>query len=534
MTDGNNAEALERIREDYARGKLDGDEYEAESSLYKGDSTDPQASTPTRQREKARTKALPSGEIWVADDGTVGFTAIIDGKIVSKTSDEWWQNDNEMADMIDARYEKALELYPLAGCPEPYLQGQEDKALLKDIASIIHRFVDLPPREGKLTGEDSPYYAAQAAWCIGSALAKRLSVRPRWFPRGQTKFGKTRGMTVSSYCSYRGCLIGNPTAPLVYRLVSDYDVTLFIDEFQDLDAETRRAILDVLKLGFDGTSIKRVNMDRDGDIQSFSNKTFSALAIKDSELPEDVLNRGIPVPMGIKTRELDKDDPSDNDEFKAIRTRLVALKLKVDAGIIDYQVVRARAKELSLMPFRFRGKKYVLDGRDRNIAEVLLIPVVLMGENEADVNDIMEVMVRSTITADDQNRDMMPCRAWFALYEEVMNCGACNKLDDDSYPVFKFKPRIEGSHIRLRLVNRLHDMGDIKQDSDVKTSQVTGLLQSLGFTFDRSHANIPVLELGNTFKVAWRNALIRYGMPTTEDSEEGCPIKGGESVADWI
>jgi len=77
-------------------------------------------------------------------------------------------------------------------------------------------------------------------------------------------------------------------------------------------------------------------------------------------------------------------------------------------------------------------------------------------------------------------------------------------------------------------------MGDIKQDSDVKTSQVTGLLQSLGFTFDRSHANIPVLELGNTFKVAWRNALIRYGMPTTEDSEEGCPIKGGESVADWI
>jgi len=366
---------------------------------------------------------LPEGEIWVEDgEGTavVGFSSVRDGEIITRTLAEWREAEPELAELIEEEYEYARGVYNLPGRPDT---EREDKSLLRDIVKVLDGFIDLPPGEGKTNGKDSPYRISTAAHIACSAFYDMVAVRPGLMPVAETKTGKTRLITCCALSSYRGFSIGAPTEAVVLRALGSYHVTLCIDECSDT-AEVLPLILTIYKLSFDGQNVARCHLNDQRKIITYPCKGFVTLSLKNlDKVPDDSINRGVVVHLGYKTRELEYLEPSHPKFaplFKGLRTRIAALRLRAQAGRIDVPEALDRAGELARRKYSFGDREYELDSRDFTKAQTLLLPIVVMGENERQIKDVMEVMLRSKIEGEDAQGQSFAAKCWQALYDEVM------------------------------------------------------------------------------------------------------------------
>lgn len=69
------------------------------------------------------------------------------------------------------------------------------------------------------------------------------------------------------------------------------------------------------------------------------------------------------------------------------------------------------------------------------------------------------------------------------------------------------------------MASTLVNSGDVKDSGEIKTRRVTALLESLRFIFDRNtHAGQPILILDDTFEIAWKICIPKYGKPSMESS----------------
>lgn len=463
---------------------------------------------------------LPEGEIWaesVGDKTTIGFSTVRNAEIITRTVAEWKGIEPEFAKLIEEEYEYVKDVYNLPGRPDT---EREDKSLLKDIIKVLDSFTDLPPGEGKSNGKDSPYRTSTAAHIICSAFYDMVAVRPGLLPVAETKTGKTRLITINALISYRGFSIGAPTEAVVLRALGSYHVTLCIDECSDT-AEVLPLILTIYKLSFDGQNIARCDLYDQRRIITYPCKGFVTLSLKSlDKVPEDSINRGVVVHLGYKTRDLEFLEPSHPKFaplFKDLRTRVAALRLRALAGRIDVPGALDRAGELARRKYSFGNKEYELDSRDFTKAQTLLLPVVLMGENERQVKDVMEVMLRSKIEGEDAQGQSFAAKCWQALYDEVVTLwsGAGGpKLDKDGVPVPMKGREITTKMIADTVRENLKNEGELLKDEDLKTRSVTEALRSLLFEFEPGAQRASYLVTDRpSFSMGWRNCVRKYGEP---------------------
>ncbi len=140
-----------------------------------------------------------------------------------------------------------------------------------------------------------------------------------------------------------------------------------------------------------------------------------------------------------------------------------------------------------------------------------------MGENERQIKDVMEVMLRSKIEGEDAQGQSFAAKCWQALYDEVMTLwsGAGGpKRDKDGIPV-----PMEGREITTKMIAdtvraNLKNEGELLKDEDLKTRSVTEALKSLLFEFEPGAQRASYLVTDRpSFSMGWRNCVRKYGEP---------------------
>jgi hypothetical protein len=486
----------------------------------------PRVETKNEIAKPKKGQQLPDGELWV-EEGELGFSTVRDGEIITRTLAEWRDAEPDLADLIEAEYELANGVYYMIGRPDI---DQEDKTLIKDIIKVLDRFADVPPGEGKLSGRDSPYRTYTAAHVTCTAFYDMVSVRPGLMPHAETKTGKTRLTNIIALSSYRGFSIGAPTEAVLLRALGTYHVTLCIDETADIDPKILALVLTIYKLAFDGQNIARCDLNDQRRIIVYPCKGFVTLSLKTLDnVPDDSINRGVAIHMGHKTRKLEDEEPNlpkFQHLFLPLRTRVAALRLRAQAGKIDVSAALDRALQLAKQKYSFGGEEYQLESRDLTKAQTLLLPIVLMGEDEQQVKDLMEVMLRSKLEGDGAQGQGFPAKCWSALYEEVTKLYSRSKkwkLDEDGVPGLITERDITTKMIADTVRSYLKNEGEITDDKDPKgaTRRVTNALGSLNFEFKQgTHRAYFLVTDKPSFQRGWRNCLMKYGVPP-EMGEQG-------------
>lgn len=156
-----------------------------------------------------------------------------------------------------------------------YLTGDQKldpMQLFKDIVNYIKRFVFF---------SNELYPAYLALWTMGTYVFRVFRYYPYLWLNAEKVSGKTLLMEVMSKVAFNGDLITNPTEAVIFRDTSANQISMFIDEVENLrdqDKESYGAILRVLNAGFSKSgTVKRVEKLPDG---TFASKRYSAYSPK--------------------------------------------------------------------------------------------------------------------------------------------------------------------------------------------------------------------------------------------------------------
>lgn len=434
---------------------------------------------PTIVEMGARTQidGLGPGELFIDDDGRYGFAEVDGTNIHIRNMDEWEDYEKGARLAISARGKEVSGFYPLPGRPNIDVN---DITLLRDLIQSIHPIVEFPGRydldEAKDDGTISRYDSMFAAWIAASYLKDHFAVNPRIGLTGITKSGKGRAQWAVRFHAYHALNIGSPTSAVMFRSVSWYGCTLALDEIQDFIENKERFadILDIIKLGYDKTPVARMG-NNNKEIDLFNTNGYLIYSTKVWTPPEDVLNRGVSITMSKHRRPVMPDTPTDGPEYRKLRARLTALRLRAMAGIIDMKAIRTKAAAWVDKPIVVDGIATKLEDREAEIGRVLIASCIAAGGSEEDIEDIRHVLMASVIDANEALQETMPGRVFYAL-QAIVDQGKKKSG-------IAFDPSgISTLEVKEQLNTDLIQMGNAGK-WEIKTREVTEALKPMGFRF---------------------------------------------------
>ena len=316
---------------------------------------------------------------------------------------------------------------------------------------------------------NSAWPSTFATWLMGSYLAPFLHRSPILPTFGPSESGKGQILDQVDRLGYRGKKMISPTPAVMYRLADRWRMTFALDELQDLDKESFRAIMNIVKGSYDGTPVSRCDSNT-GDVQEFQTRGFIALSLKGAQPAEDIKNRGILLTMQ-RNGEPKSLVPDDSPEHQDIRARLMGLRLR---ALSDPDFINGYLEKVQV-----QGTPEALgfDRRPKDIAVSLLLPAIMSHEEEA----LIEIIQKSSAEARDEINSTFTARVQHT-YEDLIE-GVSN--------VTRYYPILT---IRAHLQDELRDDGDIKENEKLRTQRVTNALKTLGYELTRRTNNAPFID----------------------------------------
>ena len=250
-------------------------------------------------KEKRKVKQIP-GDMWREmirdDDGEIKF---IEHSIGSVTGEEnTWVIDHITASTDDV-YDRYVPIRkpPWLLPPKP-IDYENENVLWVEVMQFIHDHVDLP---------DIELYTVCAAWVFCTWVPELWYVIPYPIFTAPIDTGKTRALETLQRISFRGTISPNYSTAVIYNMSEKWKPTLFIDEMQLLDTESRKDVIGLLNAGYKrGQYAYRMMTNSDGrlEITAFDVFGFKALAGTGDPQPS-ILSRGIPIKMKKNVRKVE-------------------------------------------------------------------------------------------------------------------------------------------------------------------------------------------------------------------------------------
>lgn len=436
-------------------------------------------------------------EPFIDKDGSIDFACIADSYVAPiqvMTSEDVAKLLKRTKADVDKEVADELSSYPWLSkriwLPlEPDFEAS-DSRLLDDIEQYLRTHVEF---------SNETDYKMAACWVICTFFQEMLDVAPRLILYGPTRSGKTRALTTLMSLSYRAMDFVYPSGPAVFRTIERYRPTVFIDEAHILTDPRKSDFGQIFSGGFDnGKKIIRAHKD-DGGTDTYN--VFSMITIATKKLPpEDWQNRSILVNMQERTSsEIAR--RINYDEAARLRGRLLALRVRVLAGLIDVEGAKSEAISAAESYPVVCGVDCCLDDRAIDLASSLMIPATMFGG----VQDVLRGIRESAREAKQELMETTEASVFCALQGVISGLGG---LDDDGNVIVDVAG-ISTREIQAKLSEDLSEGGESVWD--VSTRSVTNAVRTLGFKVRRGAANKSYLVPGQSFDKAWATATRKYG-----------------------
>jgi len=424
----------------------------------------------TRPRLPSNTRGywLSFAEPYIDEDGKPSVVLIYNGEHIHFRTIEQWKNDEpEIGKYLEAAFFLDVQHWHYSSTPILPEDKEDVRKLHIDIQRCNEEYIEFP---------DSALPSVFATWIMGSYLVPLLPRSPVLQIYGPTESGKGQVLDQVDRLAYRGKKMLSPTSAVLYRLADQYSPTFALDELQDLDKESYRTIMTIVKGTYDSTPVYRCK-DKSHDVEMFQTGSFVALSLKGSHPAEDIKNRGILITMRQNEHPRALVPSDDTEEHKNIRARLIGLRLKM---LTD----QAFAEE-ALRAVEERGTPEALgfDRRPRDIALSLLLPALLSGQEE----ELIDTIRKSTEEAKDENNSTMLATVQHS-YERLSN-----EREGQYFPV---------SSIRWDVQNELVGEGELKSGDKLPSRKITNALKTLGYELVRRTGNQPYINRHSKHNIA--------------------------------
>jgi DNA polymerase I-like protein with 3'-5' exonuclease and polymerase domains len=203
--------------------------------------------------DRALSAASAVEEAVEPDVEEVGFIALTDGRIAEQTTRGFALYDPAAGTTSDtSRIADGDKIYvPLSDdflkvgggmyMPSGVEEYNSEKELDASIQAYLHRYIDLPARELKLS----------AKYIRLTYICDKLQELSYLRAVGERGNGKSRFIMATGLACYRPVIIINVSAAVLYRIVDRYRPTLVIDEANSAqDSDDAAALLQVLNGGY--------------------------------------------------------------------------------------------------------------------------------------------------------------------------------------------------------------------------------------------------------------------------------------------
>lgn len=445
-------------------------------------------------------------EVCIDKDGEIYFVSVDEDLVQRFSEDEIW-NEKEFT-----AGEKAvcLDLMGTAW-PKPRIDMNTRE---RDLRKIFDRLCGYLRKYVYLTSED--HYEYIATWVISTYLQHphfRFRYAPPLQIDGVTQAGKSTLLKVLNEVCYRPSMASGYTAASISRDIHDYGCTMLIDEAVDnLSTEKGGEIIQIIKNAFERTAAVWKRADPKGH-RNFTYSVYTSFAIstKADILPEDVVNRGIRIPMvtmppSIILGDIDsvwEDDRGEECSPDTIRNDLYSYRLAhmafsgKDPGYEDW--VSARKRTVQHLTVRSEDGRWYYEyatgirdggriyGRNRNIASTMYSIAL---EVNAEIG-VLNTIINNERYAKEVVADTMESMTFCALVDTItdkwinQNFGELTK--DNKMEYEDFCGIVEGlttTDVADRYNNTLTDLGDGGRDP-VPTRTITAKLLALGLKYER-------------------------------------------------
>ncbi len=212
----------------------------------------------------------------------VGFIVLADGRIAEQTlrgfalynpSAGTTEYSRRIADGDNVYVPLADEFLKAGGgmfMPSGVEEYNSEKDLDREIEEYLHRYIDLPPRELKMT----------AKYIRLTYMCDKLQELSYLRATGERGNGKSRFIMATGLACYRPVILVNISAAVLYRMVDQYQPTLIIDEANSAqDSDDAVALLQVLNAGFQrGAKVMRCEQKASGS--GYDIKTYDPFGAK--------------------------------------------------------------------------------------------------------------------------------------------------------------------------------------------------------------------------------------------------------------
>lgn len=414
--------------------------------------------------------ALDLAEPYLGDDGTPSVALIWNGHANYLTVRELKSHPelSEAGEYLEGVFfssPRHLWRYP----SKPVVpEGHDDiRRLHIDLQRCSDQYIEFP---------DSAWPSVFATWIMGSYLVPFIDRSPLLLIFGPSESGKGQVLDQVDRLAYRGTKMISPTPAVLYRWADEWEPTFALDELQDSDKESFRAIMTIVKGAYDGTPVYRCE-SKTHKVDAFQTRSFIALSLKGSHPAEDITNRGILFTM--RRNEHPKTIvPWDSPEHKDLRARLVGLRLKL---LADMNFLEGALKEV-----QERGTPEALgfDRRPRDIALSLLLPAILSGQED----ELIEAIGKSNAEAKDADNS-----TFIALVQRCLEKKWVNYTDMQFISVLG---------VRDEVGSELIGDGELKPNDKLPTRRVTNALKTLGYETVRRTGNNPFIDTWSKHNLA--------------------------------
>jgi hypothetical protein len=354
---------------------------------------------------------------------------------------------------------------------------------------------------------DERMYNVLADWAICSFLREFTQTATRLIVFGETRSGKTRTMNTIQAISYRALDLLLPTVSSLYRTIEKCQhPTLCLDEYQDLPKDRAQEINAIIKGGFNpGYKVMR-SSGEDFEQQSFH--VFCPVLIGTEDLPPvEIMNRSILLASTEKPTGAPINRRIDRVKAAALRTRLLAFRVRCMSGAIDMRLAIETAEKLALTPIQIGdgGGLVELDDRSIEKASELLIPEAIFN---LDGKSVLQLLAESQMFANDELENTEPANIFKALKS------LCDQIAQNSSPtvskeeIIRMMTQTTTRAVCERYQQMLKENGD---NAKVSTLHVTCILKKMGFTLAVGPLNTRIFEQ-RTFRTVFPASLKKYGM----------------------
>ncbi|MEM2943201.1 MAG: hypothetical protein QW087_00435 [Methanomassiliicoccales archaeon] len=418
-----------------------------------------------------------NGEVYLAIVFSNSQVKYVERKSLRKWKEQATEEKDIKFQTLLLNYEKNI-FWETADTPLP--SGVDEDIdlfmLQRDIQRCMNDYIVL---------NDSRYYTLVAHFIMCTWVHEAFNHAPRLLIYAPTRSGKTQLIRFLSAMCYRGHDYTNPSVAALYRDIEEYHPTICIDSWQRINDERKKELEWIYEKGFTrGGSVARVNNDG-GKVQRFRVFSFMAVATKDLNIPEDLQNRSILIPMSEGKPEKKN---FDLEEISKIKSMLLGLRFAFLTGKTSVE-----SKEVN---------NTSLDPRSIDMAATLLS----LCTNEDNEEAILSLIEEAQEASKEALKETTEADVFYALCEvikEKLLASIDQKLDPSSITVSEVTEKVnEGREYHLT------------------HKRVGQLLRTLGFELRKGSRNRTYFTRKH-FHSVFKNNCSKFGVTIDVTFDEG-------------